>query len=100
MTDYRHFYNKRQWRRRSQAQKRRAPLCQICLSEGQITPAEISDHVQPHKGNINSFILGELQSLCRHHHESTKKIIEQRGYDPRVGEDGWPVDQNHPCYRR
>jgi hypothetical protein len=43
--------------------------------------------------DINSFWLGELQSLCTFHHNSTKKIIEQRGYDTAIGVDGWPLDQ-------
>jgi hypothetical protein len=43
---------------------------------------------------------GELQSLCKLHHESAKKRKEARGYSTRVGADGWPVDPRHPVYSR
>jgi 5-methylcytosine-specific restriction enzyme A len=98
MTAYRNLYNKRQWRRQSLAQKRKQPLCEMCLAQGKITPAEISDHVVPHRGDINLFLLGRLMSLCRHHHESTKKEIEHKGYSTEIGPDGMPTDSNHPCY--
>ena len=76
------------------------PLCRMCKSEGRLTAASAADHVIPHRGDINSFWLGELQSLCTFHHNSTKKIIEQRGYDPAIGADGWPLDRRHPVYRQ
>jgi 5-methylcytosine-specific restriction protein A len=64
-----------------------------------VTPAEISDHITPHGGDVNAFLLGRLQSLCRHHHESTKKMIAHRGYDPAIGADGMPLDRRYPIYR-
>jgi 5-methylcytosine-specific restriction endonuclease McrA len=72
----------------------------MCASEGRITAASVVDHVIPHRGGINSFWLGELQSLCTFHHNSTKKIIEHRGYDTAIGADGWPLDPRYPCYSR
>jgi 5-methylcytosine-specific restriction enzyme A len=39
------------------------------------------------------------QSLCDFHHNSTKKIVEARGFDPAIGEDGMPLDPRHPIYR-
>ena len=72
----------------------------MCKSEGRLTAASAADHVIPHRGDINSFWLGELQSLCTFHHNSTKKIIEQRGYAPAIGADGWPLDRRHPVYRQ
>jgi hypothetical protein len=44
--------------------------------------------------------LGELQSLCFACHNSTKKKIEQRGYDPAIGADGLPLDPKHPVYQK
>ena len=98
MGQWGHLYGKR-WRKRARHQLQVEPLCRMCKSEGRITAATVADHVTPHRGNINSFWLGELQSLCTFHHNSTKKIIEQRGYDTAIGADGWPLDPRHPIYR-
>ena len=38
----------------------------------------IADHVEPHKGDQQKFFFGELQSLCKLHHESAKKREEAR----------------------
>jgi 5-methylcytosine-specific restriction enzyme A len=99
MGQWGHLYGKR-WRKRARHQLQIEPLCRMCASEGRITAASVVDHIIPHRGDINSFWLGELQSLCTFHHNSTKKIIEQRGYDPAIGADGWPLDPRHPCYSR
>jgi hypothetical protein len=48
----------------------------------------IADHVVPHKGDWNDFRLGELQSLCKQCHDSTKQLIERRGYSYETGTDG------------
>jgi hypothetical protein len=64
------------------------PLCVMCLQENRRRPAEVVDHVRPHHGDPNSFILGELQSLCRTHHNSSKQRLEKRGFDTRIGPDG------------
>jgi 5-methylcytosine-specific restriction protein A len=69
-----HLYGKR-WRKRARYQLQIEPLCRMCKSEGRITAASVADHVIPHRGDINSFWLGELQSLCTFHHNSTKKIF-------------------------
>jgi hypothetical protein len=46
------------------------------------------------------FFFGELQSLCKLHHESAKKRDENRGDSTQIGADGWPVDPRHPFYSR
>jgi 5-methylcytosine-specific restriction enzyme A len=58
-----------------------------------------SDHVEPHHGDVNKFWLGPFQSLCKGCHESTKRMVETRGFRPDIGLDGWPLDPNHPVYR-
>jgi hypothetical protein len=40
-----------------------------------------------------------FQSLCKGCHESTKRMVETRGFRPDIGLDGWPLDPNHPVYR-
>lgn len=68
------------------------------MERGLVMPAEIADHVIPHKGDWNLFRLGELRSLCKRCHDSGKKRTEFRGYSTEVGLDGWPVDPKHPAY--
>src|SRR5262245_27309365 len=63
MGQWGHLYGKR-WRKRARHQLQIEPLCRMCTSEGRMTAASIVDHVIPHRGDINSFRLGELQSLC------------------------------------
>ena len=58
------------------------------------------DHVEPHKGDQQKFFFGELQSLCKLHHEGAKKREDARGYSTQIGADGWPVDPRHPVYSR
>jgi 5-methylcytosine-specific restriction endonuclease McrA len=81
-------------------QLRIEPLCATCLAAGKVTAATVADHVTPHRGDVNSFWTGRLQSLCSRCHESTKKLVERHGYLPDVGVDGLPIDKNHPVYRR
>ena len=71
----------------------------MCLEKGDVVAATIADHINPHKGDEYEFFFGELQSLCKTHHESTKKRFEARGYSTEIGVDGWPVDPKHPVYR-
>ncbi len=92
------LYAKRSWKRRSRQQLAHEPLCRICKSRGLLTPAEVADHIEPHKGDLVSFFTGELQSLCVRCHNNVKKDIELNGYSTEIGPDGWPVDQGHPAY--
>jgi hypothetical protein len=39
---------------------------------------------------------GELQSLCKFHHDSAKQQEEKMGYRSDIGADGWPMDPRHP----
>jgi 5-methylcytosine-specific restriction enzyme A len=96
---WQHFYGTAFWQRRRRQQLLAHPLCRYCSDSGLVTPANHVDHVKPHKGNWNLFALGELQSLCGPCHSSRKQIIEQRGHDILVDEDGWPTDPNHPANR-
>ncbi|WP_208821389.1 HNH endonuclease [Bradyrhizobium neotropicale] len=93
------FYGTAFWQRRRQLQLREHPLCKFCLERGVITKATVADHVQPHKGDWNKFCLGELQSLCTDCHNSSKRYVELRGYRMDIGDDGWPLDPNHPANR-
>jgi hypothetical protein len=93
------WYNLAGWQHRRNYQLQVEPLCRMCKQDGKIEPATCVDHITPHRGNYNLFVLGELQSLCGVHHNKTKKFIEQHGFDPAVGVDGLPIDPRHPIYR-
>ena len=71
----------------------------MCLLEHRVTAAQVADHVTPHEGDTELFYYGTLQSLCFHHHNQTKKHIEQRGFHNVVDVNGKPIDPNHPALR-
>ncbi len=90
-----HLYNNKRWRARRAEQLSREPLCKICKADGRVIPATVADHVVPHRGDERLFWCGELQSLCKFHHDSTKKRIELSGRIPGCDARGMPVDPNH-----
>jgi hypothetical protein len=45
------------------------------------------------------FFSGPFQSLCATHHSASKQRIERGGVSSQAGEDGWPIDPNHPANR-
>ena len=95
-----HWYKLARWQHLRSHQLRIEPLCAFCLQRGVVTLATIVDHVEPHRGDVNRFWLGKLQTLCKSCHDSTNRLVEQRGYLPDVGPDGWPLDPRHPVYNR
>ena len=95
----RDWYGLGRWKMRAQLQRRQHPLCKFCLDKNLVVSAVIADHVEPHRGDWNLFWLGRLQSLCKRCHESGKKYAEARGFRSDIGEDGWPIDRDHPTYR-
>jgi 5-methylcytosine-specific restriction endonuclease McrA len=94
-----HFYTGSYWLRRRRLQLVAHPLCKFCAERGAVVRATVVDHVKPHHGDWNEFCLGELQSLCASCHDSCKRYIEIRGHSIEVGDDGWPLDPNHPANR-
>jgi 5-methylcytosine-specific restriction endonuclease McrA len=90
------WYCGSRWKRRRTLQLRIEPLCRMCRDAGRAEPARVADHVTPHGGDWNKFVLGELQSLCFDCHDRRKRLVELRGFDSAVGEDGWPLDPAHP----
>ena len=73
---FRRWYNLALWQRRRAHQLASEPLCRMCAAAGKVTPATIADHVIPHRGDWTLFAGGELQSLCKFHHDSTKQAAE------------------------
>ena len=94
---WRKLYNTRRWQRLRLAQLREEPLCLMCQEAGRATPATVVDHRIAHKGDEALFFdEGNLQSLCKTHHDASKQRAEQRGIDE-IGcdESGWPRDPGH-----
>jgi 5-methylcytosine-specific restriction enzyme A len=54
-------------------------FCVFCLKDGKHTVADVVDHITPHKGDETLFWdISNWQPLCKFHHDSTKKKIENR----------------------
>ncbi|MEV4606179.1 HNH endonuclease [Neorhizobium sp. LMR1-1-1.1] len=69
------------------------PLCEFCLITEEITAAEVVDHIEPHKGDIDLFRdPNNLQSLCKHHHDSAKQMMERGKKIAIIGVDGYPIE--------
>jgi len=102
--EYRKLYQSKQWRiLREQALLRdlfkcQHKKCKAQLKRGRSNPrSAVVHHVKPHKGNLDLFFdLDNLQSVCWACHSGDIQSIENRGFDVTIGEDGWPIDPQHP----
>lgn len=82
---YRSWYSLKVWELLRQNQLSKSPLCAECLRNDELTPATVVDHINPHRGNWESFVdQNNLQSLCKHHHDS-KTAREDGGFGNRQG---------------
>ena len=81
-------YNNPAWRTIRRAQLSKQPLCQSCLTRGQVTSALHVDHVFPwrHIGE-HAFINNIFQSLCHECH-SHKTAQERKGNYEHYTQDG------------
>jgi hypothetical protein len=57
------LYGSERWRKRAKRQPRCEPGCRLCLAAGEVTAAQVADHVHPYRGDIDQFWCGPLQSL-------------------------------------
>ena len=102
--EYRKLYQSKQWRiLREQALLRDLFKCQhkgcgVSLKRGRSNPrSAVVHHVKAHKGNLDLFFdLDNLQSVCWACHSGDIQSIEKRGFDVTIGDDGWPIDPQHP----
>jgi len=68
----------------------------MCLEHGHIRAATIVDHRKAHEGDPELFWdRGNLQSLCKDHHDTAKQRDEARGYIGGSTVDGLPLDPKH-----
>lgn len=67
------------------------------METGRSTPANVCDHITPHRGDWELFISGPFQSLCQPCHNRFKQIEERAARTvAAIGTDGWPVtDRDH-----
>jgi 5-methylcytosine-specific restriction enzyme A len=96
---YRALYATAAWKRRRLAQLADEPLCKFCQEDGRVTAATVADHVVKHNGDRDSFFNGALQSLCDEKpwlcHSRRKQQIEIRGFDVKIGADGYPITTDY-----
>ena len=68
------------WSKASKAFLRSHPWCVQCMQEGRYTPAQVVDHIVPHKGNWALFWDSKnWQPLCKAHHDR-KTAREDGGF--------------------
>ena len=92
---YSKLYASSRWRKLRAAQLMRQPLCEMCKEHGNVTAADTVDHKEPHRGDMDKFWYGPLQSLCATCHNSHKQRLENGGGMMGCDEDGFPLDPEH-----
>lgn len=89
---WQHLYDTARWDRLRELQLTLEPLCQFCKQSEFIVEADIVDHITPHKGSVELFFDPDnLQSLCKHCHDSVKQRMELGQTVVTFGSDGWPL---------
>lgn len=90
---WQHLYKRSLWLNLREQQLSREPLCRFCLITEDVTAAEVVDHIKEHKGDEALFFdPNNLQSLCRHHHDSAKQAMERGVKVVTYGVDGYPIE--------
>lgn len=92
------LYSTARWVRKRERQLKANPLCKYCKRQGKLVPATVADHVIPHRKDEPLFWTGELQSLCKQCHDSTKKVEEatgKRAIGKGCDASGVPLDSEH-----
>jgi len=85
------------WRKRSRIELAMSPLCVMWQAHGQLTPAQVTDHVIPHRGDPALFWRGKTQQLCWSCHSALKQSQESStGFHCAIDEFGNPADPQHP----
>ena len=54
-----------EWDKLKAMKKRESPLCEVCLQEGRLTPAEMVHHKVPLREGGELLDMGNLVSVCR-----------------------------------
>lgn len=93
--EWRKLYKTAQWVKGRAWHLRNNPLCVFCLEQGRAEPAELVDHIKPHRGDKTIFFDAKnWQSLCWSCHSRIKQKIEANEHLPEIDpETGWPVEK-------
>lgn len=68
------------WMKEARAFRRLHPICSYCKLQGRLGPAQVVDHLYPHKQDQIIFWLKELWvSSCFSCHDGFKQAIERQG---------------------
>jgi 5-methylcytosine-specific restriction enzyme A len=67
------------WQRARDGYLRKHPLCCCCAANGRVTPADVVDHIVPHKGcKMLFWERDNWQGLCERCHRVIKAKLERR----------------------
>ena len=92
-------YN-RSWRQARRIFLQKHPVCVFCLARGIVEPAEIVDHIKPHKGDESLFWdQANWQALCKVCHDGAKQRLEKTGHLPGSDVQGMPLDAQHHWHK-
>ncbi|PKI19397.1 HNH endonuclease [Pseudomonas monteilii] len=84
------------WQQAREGWLRKNPLCVRCLQSGLSKPANVVDHIQPHRGDMTLFWdRTNWQSLCTNCHSSYKQRLEKSGRELGCDVSGRPLDPRH-----
>ena len=105
--EYRRLYYTKTWKHlRKLALTRDGYRCQhkgcgkMLTSGRRWRNSAVVHHLQPHRGDLDLFYdLDNLQSVCWPCHSGDIQSGEALGYDTQIGDDGWPIDPNHPMVK-
>lgn len=93
------LYSTSKWQKIRARQLYKSPLCAYCYAQGLIVAANIVDHITPHKNNIDLFFDSQnLQSLCKHCHDSHKQRYEKSGRVIGCNTEGMPINAKSHWY--
>ena len=72
------------------------PLCVMHQARGQVVPATVVDHIEPHKGDHRLFWKPDNhQALCKHCHDAHKQRLEKSGTEVGCDLTGRPISKIH-----
>jgi 5-methylcytosine-specific restriction endonuclease McrA len=54
------------------------PMCEFCQGAGRLTPANVVDHDEPHRGDPEAFWATTFTALCKRCHDGTKQRLEAK----------------------
>lgn len=95
------YLDNKRWAKVRAIQLKKEPYCICCAKRGITTPATDVDHIIPkRKTHMEKWYdPRNLQSYCKHCHDTSKYEEETLGYSTDIGADGFPIDERHPVNR-